>query len=245
MQRQRRWGALLPLLLPVAASLLLAACIGVGVGVKGYGKIVDEEVRVGSFDRIDVGSSFKVQVSVGERDALALHVDDNLRDRIDYGVSDGTLRLRLKPRSTVRDATLRADVVVRSLREVHASGASYVQIDSELTGDALTVGLSGASEVRGRASVGTLVAETSGASKVRLAGKASGLTVHASGASELDLGELEAQRLEVDLSGASDATVWVRDTIAADVSGASSLRYKGSPRFERQQTSGGSSIERA
>ena len=182
---------------------------------------------------------------MGERDALTLHVDDNLRDRIDYGVSDGTLRLRLKPRSTVRDATLRADVVVRSLREVRASGASYVQIDSELAGDALTVGLSGASEVRGRARVGTLVAETSGASKVRLAGKASGLTVHASGASELDLGELEAQRLEVDLSGASDATVWVRDTIAADVSGASSLRYKGSPRFERQQTSGGSSIERA
>ncbi|HEV8651189.1 MAG TPA: head GIN domain-containing protein [Actinomycetes bacterium] len=244
MRRYQGFRASLPLLALVAASLLGTACVGIGVGVKGSGKIVDEEVQVDSFDRIDIGSAFKVQVSLGERDALTLHVDDNIRDRIEYGVSGGTLRLRLKPRSPVRDATLRADVFVRRLREVRASGASNVQIDSELTGDAVAVGLSGASEVSGRANVGALRAELSGASKMRFAGKASGLTVQASGASGLDLGELEAERLDVQLSGASKATVSATGTISADLSGASSLRYKGSPRFERQQTSGSSSIER-
>jgi hypothetical protein len=240
----RRDGALRALRVPlalVAVALLATACVG--PGIRGSGRIVDEEVRVGAFDRIDVGSSFRVQVSVGERDALTLHVDDNLRDRVEYGVSGGVLRLRLKPRTTVRRATLRAEVFVRSLREVRASGASSVQLDSELRGDALVVGLSGASEVRGRASVGSLRTETSGASMVWLTGRADGLTIRASGASNLDLEQLAAERLDADLSGASKATVSVTGTISADLSGASNLRYKGNPRFERQQTSGGSSIE--
>lgn len=240
----RRDGALRALRVPlalVAVTLLATACVD--PGIRGSGRIVDEEVRVAAFDRIDVGSSFRVQVSVGERDALTLHVDDNLRDRVEYGVSDGVLRLRLKPRTTVRHATLRAEVFVRSLRELRASGGSSVQLDSELRGDALMIGLSGASEVRGRASVGSLRTETSDASMVWLAGTADGLTIRASGASNLDLEQLAAERLDADLSGASKATVSVTGTISADLSGASNLRYKGNPRFERQQTSGGSLIE--
>jgi len=46
----------------------------------------------------------------------------------------------------------------------------------------------------------------------------------------------------INLSGASSAAVTVTDTISADLSGASQLRYGGSPRFSRKEISGASSI---
>jgi Putative auto-transporter adhesin, head GIN domain len=229
------------LLLLVLLALLGAGC----VGVQGSGKVVDEEVRVGAFQRIHVGSAFRVQVSVGERDGLVLHVDDNVRDRVAYGVTGDTLELRLKPDATVRNATLRADVFVRSLREVQAAGASEVQLDSGPTSEDLTLGVSGGSRVRGRASARTMRADASGASKLDLAGKAASLSLRASGASQLGLEGLQVERLDAELSGASTATVSVSGTISADVSGASTLRYKGTARLERQQTSGSSSIQPA
>jgi hypothetical protein len=48
--------------------------------------------------------------------------------------------------------------------------------------------------------------------------------------------------LVIDLSGASSAAVTVTDVISAGVSGASHLRYAGSPRFTRKEISGASSI---
>jgi hypothetical protein len=69
-------------------------------------------------------------------------------------------------------------------------------------------------------------------------------SARASGASHLALERLEVDGLEVELSGASNAEVLVRRTISASLSGASSLRYLGSPTLTRQDTSGGSSIMR-
>jgi hypothetical protein len=83
----------------------------------------------------------------------------------------------------------------------------------------------------------------SGASNAKLSGSASRLVVNGSGASELDLLQLPASDLVIDLSGASEASVSVTGTISAVVSGASGLRYKGSPRFTKKDVSGASTIE--
>jgi hypothetical protein len=53
---------------------------------------------------------------------------------------------------------------------------------------------------------------------------------------------LTVESLVIDLSGASSAAVTVTDVISAGVSGASNLRYAGSPRFSRKEISGASSI---
>jgi hypothetical protein len=83
----------------------------------------------------------------------------------------------------------------------------------------------------------------SGASNAELSGSASRLVVSGSGASRLDSLQLQASDLVIELSGASEATVSVTGTISAVVSGASDLRYKGSPRFTKKDASGASNIE--
>ena len=70
------------------------------------------------------------------------------------------------------------------------------------------------------------------------------LDAHLDGASDLDARNLQAADLTVELSGASGATVSVSDTISAELSGASTLRYGGNPHFVRRDVSGASSIER-
>jgi putative autotransporter adhesin-like protein len=89
-----------------------------------------------------------------------------------------------------------------------------------------------------------MTADLSGASEVRPSGRVGSVAANASGASRLALEQLQVDALEVSLSGASNAEVSVRRTISASLSGASSLRYRGSPTLTKQETSGGSSITR-
>jgi hypothetical protein len=85
----------------------------------------------------------------------------------------------------------------------------------------------------------------SGGSHLKLSGAAGRLEADATGESDLELTGLSLQHLTVRLSGASHAKVQADQTIAAQVSGASSLTYLGTPRFTRQDASANSTIRSA
>ncbi len=190
--------------------------------VAGSGRLVSRVIAVPGVSSVVVGASFVVRLTIGETEQATIHIDDNLADLIDATVTDGVLRLGLKPGSNVRNATLSAEVTVRDL-------------------DRLTT--SGASQISGPVQVDHLEASTSGASTLALSGRVRSLRLTAAGASKLRGLDLTVADLDAVLSGASHATVTVTGTLAATAGGASVLRYRATPTITRQQTSGTSSIE--
>ena len=224
--------------------LAAAGCGGGGsvTSVKGSGDIVSRDIQVSSFSRVEVGNTFGVRVSVGAAEAVTVHVDDNLVDELDVGVSGDTLHVELRSGADVSDATLEADVTVRALQSVGASGASSISFVDRIETGKLSGTLSGASRLGGQIATSDGRLELSGASRARLSGSAKTLDVTASGTSDLEAEQLTVKSLVIDLSGASSAAVTVTDVVSAGVSGASHLRYAGSPRFTRKEISGASSI---
>src|SRR5712691_7811520 len=218
-------------------SVCLGAVLLAGVActqITGSGRIVTKQVEVASFSRIEVSDVFDVSVAIGEPEKVTLRVDDNLTDHLDVGVAEGTLRLRLEASTSVRHATLHADVIARSLSGIEVSGSSKVHLSRRFTIDSLEVTLSGASVIDGSLACGSARVELSGASNATLSGSAEVLVLQGSGASQIEARRLQSRHLTVGLSGASEATVWATDTISAEVPEASSLRYRGSPRFARK-----------
>ena len=231
-----------------AAALVLVATAcqmvsGSGNRVSGSGNVVTRAIQVTSFSKLEVTGSFTATVSVGNSESVSVRVDDNLVDSLDVGVSDDQLHIGLKPDTSVRNATLEADITVRSLESLEGSGATSIVLSDELAADTMTVTVSGASRVSGSIAIGSGSIELSGASNAVLSGSASTLDVTVSGASHLDTKELTIRQLSIDLSGASEADVTVTGSLSASASGASTLRYAGSPTIARSETSGASTIE--
>jgi hypothetical protein len=216
-----------------------AACNTVG----GSGNVVSRQIDVTTFSRLQVSGTFTATVSVGDAEAVTVRIDDNLVDRLDVHVTGATLHIGLRSGTSVTNATLEADVTVRSLSAVDVSGASDVTLTDPLASDAFSIAVSGASRLTGAVEVEEGSMHVSGASDVELSGSATSATVTLSGASSFSAEHLTIDRLEIDLSGASDADVAVTGTLSAGASGASSLRYTGSPTIARSETSGASSIE--
>jgi hypothetical protein len=227
----------------VAICLGTAACGGTSTtSVTGSGSVVSRDIPVSSFSRLEVGRAFDVRVSVGAAETVTVHVDDNLVDELDVGVSGDTLHVDLKSGTSISNATLKADVTVRALENMDASGASSISLADGIEAGKLSVTLSGASRLDGRIKTSDGRLKASGASRARLTGSATSLDVTESGASGLEAEDLTVASLVIDLSGASSAVVTVTDTISADLAGASQLRYGGSPQFSRKEISGASSI---
>ena len=211
--------------------------------MSGSGHVVTRSIPVTSFSKLEVSGSFTVTVSTGSSEAVSVRIDDNLVDSLDVGVSGETLHVGLKSGTSVTNATLEANVTAPSLDSLEGSGASGITLSAGLTTDELSVSLSGASHLAGPVQIDRGSIDLSGASNAVLSGSASTLDVTVSGASHLDTKELTIHQLSIDLSGASEADVTVTGSLSASASGASTLRYAGSPTIARSETSGASTIE--
>lgn len=209
----------------------------------GSGRLTSKIIALPGVTSVAVGSGFVVRLTIGEPEQATIRIDDNLTELIDATVTDGALRLGLKPGSKVHNATLSAEVTVRDLDRLSTSGASRVALVSAPTGPALQLDASGSSEITGPVEVDHLEAAASGSGRLALSGQVGSLQLSGAGASRSPLADLAVRDLDTVLSGSSHATVTVSDTLAAETTGASVLRYRGTPNISRQLTSGSSSIE--
>jgi putative autotransporter adhesin-like protein len=242
MHRSARAG----LLVLIAATLALSGCGGVGMGRTPSGTTASRRIDAAGVTRLDVASGFDVRVRLGQPESATVTYDDNLADLLDVRVDGRTLRIQLRPNAGIEDhPTLRAEVTVSRLEEVQAAGASTVAVAGTIPDAGLRLLLSGSSRVAADLALDHADTTVSGSSTLQLSGTASTLSAAASGASNLELAGLRVQDLDITLSGASHASVQVDRSIAAQMSGASRLTYKGTPQFTKRDTSGASSIQPA
>lgn len=163
---------------------------------------------------------------------------------LDVSKDGDALILRLKRGVSLRDATLEATITMPELETLTLSGASAGSVSGFRSSDRLDIALSGASSLDGGLEAVDTRINASGASRVVLEGSATEMVIVGSGASKLNLGDFAADTARVTLSGASEATVNALDRIdPVDVTGASTLRYRGDPNFGRVHTSGASTVE--
>jgi hypothetical protein len=238
--------ARLGLLVIVVATLAASGCNGIGPSRTASGKAASKRLDASGVTRLDIANGFGVRVTLGQPEAVTVSYDDNLADLLDVGVDGRTLRLQLKPHGTITNRpTLRAEVTVGQLEEVRVAGGSTVDIADPVPNPGLRLQVSGGSRVTADLGLDRADATVSGGSHLELTGTADTVKADGSGASDLELAELSLHHLDIRLSGASHANVQADQTIAAQLSGASRLTYKGTPRFTKQDTSGSSTIQSA
>ena len=227
----------LPKLLCLAPVVLAAGCIividetGTHWGsyndietITGSGVAVTEERTVADFTRIEVGGSPDIVVEVGGEKRVEVTADDNLVGFIRTRVENGTLEVGMDSGSYSFRKGPDLLVVVPSLEQIGLSGSS----------DAKVTGVSG----------DHFKATVSGSADLTVAGTTDRLEASVSGSGTLNLFELEAQHVNVRVSGSGDANVAVHQSLEAKVTGSGDVRYRGDPPRTSTSVSGSGTVSR-
>ena len=202
---------------------------------------------VKGFHGVRVSSAINLYLTQGPEEKVVVSAKDvKTRERIKTEVVDGILIIRVEGSWKwwhMGNTKMKAYVSFTSLDEIAASGASDVYVDGVITGDKLTLNLSGASDFKGAIKVGQLSVDQTGASDSHLAGQVGGMaTIRLSGASEVKGYDLIVETCSAHASGASDVQITVNKELEADCSGASGVYYKGSGVLRESHSSGASNV---
>ena len=226
----------------VGMSSLFAGCSMIG-GVHGDGNVLKETRKVTAFDGIEVSGAFDIILKQGATEEVTVEADANLLPLIHTDVVGGTLQI--ETRKPINHVTvMKVYVTVKDLKRVDVSGAVDINTEGRITVPELSFGSSGASESKMELAVQKLKLDCSGASKLRFSGSATDVSMDLSGASDIFAYDLLAENYDIDISGAGNAQINVSKKIRAEISGAGSVKYKGSPSNIDQSVSGAGSIKK-
>ncbi|MFC1932507.1 head GIN domain-containing protein [Chloroflexota bacterium] len=255
-------------IIPTILVAVLAAALLPGCEVARVGNVVTEEKDFTDFTNVDVEGAFEVKIVQADSFKTTISADDSFFDYIAISKVGDTLKIYLNPRHTFTDftlgaKTLKAEITMPALHGLRLSGAtrgtitgfkssedfsldisgasSLDMIDIEV-GDA-EFEISGASKATGDMKANNAEFEVSGASKVELEGSANNMILNASGANDINLADFPLDNAEIDLNGASEATVNAKGRVDCVVSDASSLYFLGNPTMGNIEVTGASTIK--
>ncbi len=238
------------IVLPVIAVICLVAILHGVFGIapwviRGSGPIVEKEYSFQEFDQVEVSSAVEFETTQSVDYSIKVTGYENLIERLEVDLSGQTLIIGLKPGSHFNN-NVKAVITMPALSKLVVSGASQGtakgfksadDFDLEVSGASraevdieagkTTVDVSGASRVAGELNAQHTRLIISGASRCELAGTAGDTDLNVSGASQANLWQFQIQNANVNISGASRATINMTGTLNVDLSAASSLEYTG------------------
>ena len=214
--------------------------------IRASGDITSQEVHYSDFSGLKLSNAFSAYVSFSDtEEKIEIEANENLHDNIIVRKDGNNLIVKLKSHTAIRGkATLNVYITTKSITDFDISGASELILETPLIAEDASIELSGASEFYGELNLGRLELDSSGASNSNLFGNVGELDASLAGSSELKDYDLLLDKLDIRLSGASDAYVTVNKVIEIRGSGASTLNYKGNAEIGSKNLSGASKIKK-
>ena len=214
--------------------------------IKGSDTITTEVRTASNFTQLDVENAFEVDVTYSAtQELITVEAPENLHEFIEVNVVSGKLKVHFKHNKNIScNTAIKIHITTAELDGFDISGASKVVLNNPLNSTEFDLEASGASEFEGEVNVTNGDIKLSGASKVEINGTALDAFIELSGASVIRKYEFEIETLDIKLSGASNAYLTILNSMSVELSGASTLNYKGDPVISQINTSGASNINK-
>ncbi len=234
----------LKILVIVLFITTLSSCLINNItGINGNGIVKTEIREIAPYKKIKASGAVNIYISQGDSYSLKVESDENLLEFIETYIKGDELVVE-QSENFGKTTKLNIYVTVKELSSIDVSGACDITSQNMLSTPDFDLEISGSSDVSLILATSNLNINVSGASDINLKGKASKARIESSGASTIKAFEFVVRDFVISTSGASDMEVNVVDNLNVDVSGASTVRYKGSPTKIDQNISGAGSIKK-
>ena len=209
-----------------------------------------KEFDFSGFTAVEVRNAMKLDVRQGEIFSVAVEADEEALKDVKVSLADGRLLAKLEPRwghiGLIFKGVSSPKLIVTmpELKYIELAAASRGEISGFSGLETFQAILAGASSLSGDVACKHLKLEGGAASHFELSGSAESADIELSAASTAKLEKMSVGDAKVKLGGAASLTLNISGKLDAEVSGASSLRYLGSPAIGDIKITGASSFSK-
>jgi hypothetical protein len=225
----------------VSAIIFIMLAVASFTSLSMAGSTVKTEDRaVSGFNKLDIGGSFTVELTQGDKESLRVEADEDQLADVVTEVKDGTLRIDQKGKGWHNKGKVKIYLTFKDLESISSSGSMDLQGKGVMKFSKLELEMSGSAKVDMQLEANSVEVDLSGSSSIKLSGRGDNMDVEISGAGDLDAVDLACLEFELEISGSGDATVNVSKKLDVTISGSGSVSYKGNPDIKKSVSGVGS-----
>ncbi len=187
--------------------------------IQGNGRMTEEVRHTEPFSEIHVEGVFDVHLSCGDRQRVEITADSNLHSKIITTVKNGRLTVYAKGAVCTQNPMAVKITTRKALRKIAADGSSDL------------VGLLNSCPSK------ELSVDLQDSCTLKLVGSTQNLELRLQGASEFDGEAFHAQNVKIITEDATEAKIFVTDTLSGSAGGTSEVQYGGNPVHVQVDTS--------
>lgn len=236
---------LIKTILGLTLMLLTSQLVYAQDGIVGNGQIVKQQRTIGNFTKLAVRIGLRVRIMTGDAGKAELEGESNVLEHVVTDVKNGQLTVMLSDKQSFKQTkTVTVTIHVAKLNQILVSTGCSLESDLPIQNESLTTTVETGSRLKATFDVKKLSLTVRDGSQASVQGTAPDADIRLSGAGKLDADKLNIARANVQLNGASNATIHVTETLSASADGVSVLTYSGNPTVKSQEATGMSKIRK-
>ena len=213
--------------------------------IKGNGNVVTKTRSIGSFDRVNVGGSFDVNLVAGTEGEITIKGESNIIPYIETEVKGGKLKIQFKENTNIRTTRkLVVTVPFERIRAVSLGGSGNVRVQKRMKADDASFNIGGSGNISADVDANTVKASIGGSGNIKLKGKTDNFKCSIAGSGSVKAYDLDANTLKASIAGSGSVQTSVSSKIKASVVGSGSVYYKGNPKIDSNSIGSGDVIDR-
>jgi hypothetical protein len=204
-----------------------------------------QQRNVGSFSGVKVAEGIDVYLKKGDKQAVRVEVTGTDADNVITEVSGSYLKVHMASGNFRGRIQAKVYVTYVKLDKLSASSAGNIFSEGNIEGEDMEIQCSSAGNIEVTLNFVSVEVSASSAGQVEIQGKAKSLIADASSAAQIDAYDLDAEKVEAEVSSGASMKVSVQSSLSANASSGGSIRYRGNPGKSITNSSSGGSVKKS
>lgn len=213
-------------------------------GLTGNGNVTTvNRTLTENFDAIEAKTGITVTIEQADKYAIDVSTDEDLQEHLKTEVKNGVLSIYFD--ENINKAQKREVYVkVPNLTKISSSSGAFVESINTIRAENLDLKSSSGSQMKLSLNTKNLSCDSSSGSEISGKGKAENLKTESSSGSSIELEDLEVANAVCKSSSGSTTKVNPFESLDADASSGSSIKYYTEPKVLKKDESSGASISK-
>lgn len=213
-------------------SLILICFLGVsctlwGDCIEGKGPIIEKELVLDNFSRIELSGSPTVYVKQAANQKIRIKAQANLIELLNKEVSNEEWEVTFKKNCVKIKQSFEIYIEIPNIDELEINGSGEIISQGVLQADKIELNIHGSGGINADLDVKSLNTEIAGSGDIKLQGTASNHKVQINGSGNVAALDLVSDQVGVDINGSGDVKVNVSTSLDVDINGSGDVDYIG------------------
>lgn len=217
----------LSIFLFLACFSLIASSCSIGWDcVKGEGKMVEEQIKLSKFSRIEVSGSSRVFLTQGENQNVKIKAQANIIELLNKEVSDGEWDIKFEECIKTKEV-VEIYITIPSIDELEIKGSGEIISQGTLNADQMDLSIKGSGEMKLSLDVTQLESTIAGSGDLQIKGTNQSHDISIKGSGDVSAYELNSKQASVDIKGSGNVELKIEEALSVSIYGSGDVYYKG------------------